>query len=310
MAETKSTKKSWLDVYKANYEGTSDEAKSVKEYLKENYKGNSYIPWATMERLTYMQDPDAVFEKLTTENGQLVHTSYNTTEQEVIADGVVKNSTKAKVVAHFVKVKLTFMGKEFVEDYPIQDSSYEAVKAYDSNLVNKALQRALAKVASRGTGIGLKLYENKDLQFEEKEEVKKPEIKPVVKKETPKVEMTEEQKVANIMDGGETAAFLNGERTFVTQDVKPAEEPNIAQVAQEVLEEKANSEIDTLVDLILNSDKEKMTKVLKMLNTAIITKFGFALNLEDTREQLVEKVSKFEDVSKFTKAVETQLNRL
>ena len=65
MAETKSTKKSWLDVYKANYEGTSDEAKSVKEYLKENYKGNSYIPWATMERLTYMQDPDAVFEKLT-----------------------------------------------------------------------------------------------------------------------------------------------------------------------------------------------------------------------------------------------------
>lgn len=298
MAETKSTKKSWLDVYKANYEGTSDEAKSVKEYLKENYKGNSYIPWATMERLTYMQDPDAVFEKLTTENGQLVHTSYNTTEQEVIADGVVKNSTKAKVVAHFVKVKLTFMGKEFIEDYPIQDSSYEAVKAYDSNLVNKALQRALAKVASRGTGIGLKLYENKDLQFEEKEEVKKPEIKPVVKKETPKVEMTEEQKVANTTDGDWTAAFL------------PAKEPNIAQVAQEVLEEKANSEIDTLVDLILNSDKEKMTKVLKMLNTAIITKFGFALNLEDTREQLIEKVSKFEDVTKFTKAVETQLNRL
>ena len=290
MAETKSTKKSWLDVYKSNYEGTSDEAKSVKEYLKENYKGNSYIPWATMERLTYMQDPDAVFEKLTTENGQLVHTSYNTTEQEVIADGVVKNSTKAKVVAHFVKVKLTFMGKEFIEDYPIQDSSYEAVKAYDSNLVNKALQRALAKVASRGTGIGLKLYENKDLQFEEKEEVKKPEIKPVVKKETPKVEETVVEPTV--------------------EDVKPAEEPTLVQVVEQALEEKANSEIDTLVDLILNSDKEKMTKVLKMLNTAIITKFGFALNLEDTREQLVEKVSKFEDVSKFTKAVETQLNRL
>lgn len=34
-----------------------------------------------------------------------------------------------------------------------------------------------------------------------------------------KVELTDEQKVQNILDGGETEAYLNGERTFVTQDI-------------------------------------------------------------------------------------------
>ena len=43
------------------------------------------------------------------------------------------------------------------------------------------------------------------------------------KEETKKVELTDEQKVQNIMDGGETEAYLNGERTFETQDVKVEE---------------------------------------------------------------------------------------
>jgi hypothetical protein len=54
----------------------------------------------------------------------------------------------------------------FIEDYPIQDKSYQAPKFVDSNDVNKAVQRAKAKVASRGTGLALKLYEGNDLQFD------------------------------------------------------------------------------------------------------------------------------------------------
>jgi hypothetical protein len=54
----------------------------------------------------------------------------------------------------------------FVEDYPIQDKSYQAPKFVDSNDVNKSIQRAKAKVASRGTGLALKLYEGNDLQFD------------------------------------------------------------------------------------------------------------------------------------------------
>jgi hypothetical protein len=54
----------------------------------------------------------------------------------------------------------------FVEDYPIQDKSYQAPKFVDSNDVNKSVQRAKAKIASRGTGLALKLYEGNDLQFD------------------------------------------------------------------------------------------------------------------------------------------------
>ena len=202
------------------------------------------------------------------------------------------------------------MGKEFIEDYPIQDNAYEAVKAYDSNLINKALQRALAKVASRATGIGLKLYENKDLQFDEDtSKPKKPEIKKVEKVET-KVEMTDEQKAVNILDGGETKAFLNGERTLEPQEVEVEKDEPLIEAAREVVAEMENEDINKLVNLIKNTEEERVTKVLQRLNPAILTKFGFTLNVSDSVEELVEKVSKFGDVKKFTKAIEMQLSNL
>ena len=267
----------WLKQYKENYEGKSAEAKSVSEYLKENYKGNAYIPWATMERLTYMQDPNAVFTKIRNEQGGLVHTDMfvneNLTENK---DGIV-NRTQATVMSHFVKVSLVFMGKEFVEEYPIQEQDYSAAKIYNQNLVNKALQRALAKVASRATGIGLKLYENKDLQFEEKEEDNKPEIK----KTTKKVE----------------------EPTVIEEKVV-VEEP------KQVVEEKPVSysqEIVDLCNLIKNADKEKMTKVLQNVNVPILKQHKFVLNLEDSDEEMCEKISHFPNIPTFTNAIKTML---
>ena len=56
--------KNWLDQYKENYNGKSAEAKEIASYLKETYKGDKYVPWATMERLTYMQDPNAEFKTI------------------------------------------------------------------------------------------------------------------------------------------------------------------------------------------------------------------------------------------------------
>ena len=41
MAEVK--KKTWKDQFVENYNGRSDEAKEVAEFIKENYKGNNYI---------------------------------------------------------------------------------------------------------------------------------------------------------------------------------------------------------------------------------------------------------------------------
>jgi hypothetical protein len=162
----------WLEQFLANYNGTSAEAKSLEKELQKNYKGNSYIGWATMERLTYQQDPFATFEVMISEKGtplfsDLINiTSFN---RKDIKDNEETISTENARVVNFVRVKLTFLDKVFIEDYPIQDKSYQAPKFVDSNDVNKAVQRAKAKIASRGTGLALKLYEGNDLQFEAQE---------------------------------------------------------------------------------------------------------------------------------------------
>lgn len=277
----------WLKQYKENYEGKSDEALSVKDYLKENYKGNSYIPWATMERLTYMQDPDAKFEKIRNENGGLVHTD-SFINENIVENKDTTNRTSALVVSHFVKVSCVFLGKEFIEEYPIQEQDYSAAKIYNQNLVNKALQRALAKVASRATGIGLKLYENKDLQFEEETEEKKPEVKKSTKK-TEKVEEPKEEPVK--------------EEIVETPKVIETEEP----LPIETEDNKYSQEVVDLCNLIKTADAEKMNKVLQSINVSILKQHGFVLKQDDTDNELCEKLTHFTSIETFTNAIKNML---
>lgn len=283
----------WLKQYKENYEGKSAEAKEVANYTNETYNGATYIPWATMERLTYMQDPNAVFTKIRNEQGGLVHTDSFINENLVENKEGIVNKTSALVVSHFVKVSLLFMGREFIEEYPIQEQDYSAAKIYNQNLVNKALQRALAKVASRATGIGLKLYENKDLQFEENKEEKKPEIKKATKnkavkevvKPTPVVEEVKQEVVEEVKQDAPV-------QEVETQDTKTEE--NTPKYSSDILE---------LCSIIKNADKDKMTKILQNLNVPILKQHGFTLNLEDSDDILCEKISHFTNVAVFTKAI-------
>ena len=285
----------WLKQFIENYNGRSEEAKEVTDFIKENFKGNNYIPWATMERLTYMQDPEAVFETLETENGNIVFSDTLSNENKVVQKGEVVNETVATMMSHFVKVKLTFLGKTFIEEYPIQDQDYSALKVYNQNAVNKALKRALAKVASRATGIGLRLYENKDLQFDAPEEDKKPEVKKTTKttKTTKKVEMTEEQATHTEEELKQDTPV----QEVVTQDAK-IEENAPKSYDKSVLE---------LCSLIKNTDKEKMTKILQNLNVPILKQHGFTLNLEDSDDVLCEKISHFTNVIVFTKAIKNMI---
>jgi hypothetical protein len=159
----------WLLQFLDNYNGVSPEAKSLEKELQQNYKGNSYIGWATMERLTYQQDPFATFEVMLSDNGTPLFSAIDTISTFQSKQGKDLNDlvdSRNDRVINFVRVKLTFLDKVFVEDYPIQDKSYQAPKFVDSNDVNKAIQRAKAKVSSRGTGLALKLYEGNDLQFD------------------------------------------------------------------------------------------------------------------------------------------------
>lgn len=296
MAEIK--KKSWKEQFIENYNGKSEEAKEVTDFMKANYKGNNYIPWATMERLTYMQDPNAIFETLETENGNIVFSDTLSNENKVVQKGEVVSETVATMMSHFVKVKLKFLGKTFIEEYPIQDQDYSALKVYNQNAVNKALKRALAKVASRATGIGLRLYENKDLQFDAPEEDKKPEVKKTTK--TTKTTKPTENDVVT-------------ETNTITQDTKVnevKEEVKVVEEVKPVTEVKTYSyskDIEELCGIIKNADKDKMTKVLQSLNVAILRQHGFTLSLEDTDDVLCEKLSHFQDVKVFTKAINNML---
>lgn len=284
----------WLKQYKENYEGKSDEAKEVAEYLKETYNGASYIPWATMERLTYMQDPDAKFEtilnKICDGNDGLIHTDSFINGNSVENKEGIVNRTEALVVSHFVKVSCTFLGKTFIEEYPIQEQDYSAAKIYNQNLVNKALKRALAKVASRATGIGLKLYENKDLQFEEDKEEKKPEVK-----KTTKTKKVEEPKVV------ENVVEIKSEDVTVS----PMEVTNTTEIIEN--NTSYSQEIVNLCNIIKTSDTEKMSKVLQNVNVSILKQYGFVLKQDDTDEELCEKLSNFKSIETFTKAIKNML---
>lgn len=301
MAEVK--KKTWKEQFIENYNGKSAEAKEVADFIKENFKGNNYIPWATMERLTYMQDPEAVFETLETENGNIVFSDTLSNENKVVQKGEVVNETVATMMSHFVKVKLTFLGKTFIEEYPIQDQDYSALKVYNQNAVNKALKRALAKVASRATGIGLRLYENKDLQFDTPEEDKKPEVKKTTKT-TKTTKPTESNVVAEPQQ-------VPSQVTFTEEELKQ-DEPVQEVVTQDTkIEENAPKSYDKsvleLCSLIRNTDKEKMTKILQNLNVPILKQHGFTLNLEDSDDVLCEKISHFTNVVVFTKAIKNMI---
>ncbi len=297
--------KSWLEVFLANYSGTSKEAQELQPFMKENYKGDVYLPWATMERLTYQCDPNARFIVLENKNGGIVHTDVMENYQYNGQKGEVISETRSLMFSHTVKVLCIFLGKEFVEDYPIQESDYSAARIYNQNLVNRSIQRAKAKVAARATGLALKLYEGFDLQFENKEETpkkpsvsgvvadvkveetpvqtpkkeapkaatpKKEEVKPV---EAPKVELTDEQKAQNIVDGGEIVS--------------------------------SNEHVTEIINILRNNDVDKVNTMLQRVNVSIMSKYNFALSLTDSNEELVAKVSKFPEPEKFKKSIKALL---
>lgn len=292
---------SWKELFIANYEGKTEEAKSLEPFLKNNYKGNAYIPWATMERLVYMQDENAVFENITNEFGGLVHTAQVVNYQKNIQKGEVVSETESTMFSHTVRVSLTFMGKTFVEDYPIQDTDYSAARVYNQNLVNKALQRAKAKVAARATGLGLKLYEGFDLQFDEENPVP---IKEEKKVERPKKKVEEPKKEVQ---------EIKEEKVVIAKAEEVA--PLVADNSEELIGKKVvitdvevSDDVKALYELITTTDVDKITPVLQRLNIAIIKKYGFSLNTTDTIEKFNEKASQLTDVAKFTRSIENLLN--
>lgn len=308
-------KKTWKEVFLENYSGKSEIAKEVEPFIKENYKGNSYIPWATMERLTYMCDADAVFENIKNEQGGLVHTDKVEMHQQNIQKGEVVSETTSQMFSHFVKVKLIFMNKIFIEEYPIQDQDYSAARVYNQNLVNKALQRAKAKVAARATGIGLKLYEGKDLQFDEVPQETKPEI-PVVenaqKTEKTVQKTVEKPKNAQKIEKTVQKPVETDNKTEKTVQ-KPDEQTKQVMTNDDVKNIQPTTQNDAVseaIDLIKNTEVDKMNLALQRVNVALMKKHRVALSTEASEEELrsiLENKQIFTNPDQFLKTLKTLL---
>ena len=312
-------KKSWKDIFLENYNGKSEVAKEVEPFMKENYKGNAYIPWATMERLTYMCDDDAYFENIKNEQGGLVHTDVVEMHQQNIQKGEVVSETASQMFSHMVKVRLVFMGKEFIEEYPIQDQDYTAARIFNQNLVNRALQRAKAKVASRATGIGFKLYEGKDLQFDEVKQETKPQL-PVENVKNEQLNVEKQQKTAkkdnkiektvqkveqNIVVGVDTG---KGESVQI-EKTQPVVEEKPVEIKPVQVSIKENNVISEIVHLIKNTDVAKMNLALQKVNIALMKKHKIAISTELSEEALTELLSR-EDIFKSPEQLLKTLNML
>lgn len=305
-------KKSWKEVFTENYLGKSDLAKEVEPFLKDNYKGNAYIPWATMERLTYMCDEDAVFENIKNANGGLVHTDVMEMHQQNIQKGEVVSETVSQMFSHMVKVKLIFMGKEFIEEYPIQDQDYSAAKVFNQNLVNRALQRAKAKVASRATGIGFKLYEGKDLQFDEVPQETKPQL-PVENTQNEQLDVKKSQKTAKNDTKIEKTVEKVEEKPVEIQPTvdKPVDKPvdKVEETKPQPVESK-NDPVSEAVNLIKTTEVDKMNLALQRVNVSLMKKHKIALSTEASEEELRNILSNktiFTNPEQFLKTLKTLL---
>lgn len=285
----------WLEQYNENYYGRSPQAKELEQFMKSNYQGSSYIPWATMERLVYQQDPEAnfrirIFEPDYVGQSVVLSNTTNIETRQITSEKSVE--TMAQSISHFVAVELTFLGKHFEEVYPVQDLKYGAPKVIDQNMINKSLQRAKAKVASRGTGLALSLYETGDLQFEEDTD------KPTPKVEDKKPEVpTRAKKVSNKSDKKQGVEKVEGEKgNLKSQTVTSSIEESTE--AQETFSKEAE---EAAADIRANS---QYSVGLQKINNAVVKKYGFTLGAND--EDLVEKLNQIENLTVFMRTLKVQ----
>jgi len=221
-----------------------------------------------------------------------------------------------------VQVKVTFMGHSVAEVFPVQDKSYAAPKYVDQNLVNKALQRAATRAIARITGLGLSLYEGKDLQFEDEESTPKPkpknvkETKQKVKVTKPKATKTKEVQNEKITDV--THYYIDSQGKPVSYTAKEVAKLDVGVLVNlkeinkeeyEALNDKApsghlqleSSNVLNVLKLIRNNDEAVVNKILAKYNKVFIKSYKKAISLEQTDEEILDVLKLVKDSDKFEK---------
>lgn len=219
--------KTWKEKWLANYRGEGD-CQELESFLKEldygSRKGVTYLPWAVVDRIFKMQGgvTETIFFPRTVEvsdgeegtktievGNTIVEVDSVHIRDEVDSNGVV---TPKYMNSYFVRIKAEWEGQVHVERYPLLSSTGQALAYWTQIDLNKAVQRGKVKAIAIVSGIGYKLFEDGDLQFEDDakdrptkepvEELKKPKKEEKVEKAEPKVtkEKKKEEPKPSVMD--------------------------------------------------------------------------------------------------------------
>lgn len=118
----------------------------INPHIEKDYKGLSYLSWATAYKLAMDKDPAMTYEIVQDNDGMPFFSRGN---------------------VHIVKTKVCMFGESKEMFLPIMDNKHNAVENPNARQVNDNIMRCLAKNIAM-FGIGLPLYVGEDLaQFKE-----------------------------------------------------------------------------------------------------------------------------------------------
>lgn len=281
--------KNWKELWDDNYRGkgaTEELSKFTKDLNFGSKKGVTYLPWATVERIFKMQD--GTYEIIKTGDSYVECDSYFIGQEIDKLNGIVVEKFNN---AFFVNVKVDWKGQTYTERYPLQDSSSSPLTRWTQNDLNKAFQRGKVKAIAIVSGIGYKLYEDGDLQFEdeginentlkEKSKVESIKIKKLPTKEPEKVEFKEEKKVEEVKEPVKEIKKVEEVKKPI-EEVKKVEEDVMAGIG-DVPRDKMETEIKR-VFLSVPAKQVKIQEYMKTKEEERNVKTIYQLTDEELKE--------------------------
>jgi translation initiation factor 1 (eIF-1/SUI1) len=248
----------WKDLWQQNYRGVGD-TNDLEKYLKKLGYGSrtniSYLPWAVVERIFRLQGGEV--ELFRPNEKSSVEADITETGSDVDSEtGVV---TTKYVRSYFLNIQASWQGRLYTERYPLQDSNGKPLTFWTQNDLNKAYQRGKVKAIAIVSGIGYKLFEDGDLQFEdepstdlykreESVQPKEPKQKPI-KQTAPVKEIVEKE--VSIIEEVKEKTF---DRTDYENDIKQsfiAGGTSKSNIIKDFLKENKTIKVSDLTDELL-----------------------------------------------------------
>lgn len=278
----------WKELWQQNYRGEKD-TKELEDRTKKLTYGSrndvTYLPWAVVERIFKLQD--GTIEIIFNGENSSVDIDRAYIKDEIDENGVVQ---KKVINSYFVVIKANWQGRSYTERYPLQDSNGRPLSVWTQNDLNKSIQRGKVKAIAIVSGIGYKLYEDGDLQFEQAEETKKQteETKPVSKTVTPAQKVVKQEPVKQEPVKQEQPNTEEQSKPVKQEQPKVEEQPKKVEQVKEttvVPEQKMNRiELENEIKrLFLTGDSGKTATIRKFLSESGTNKVS-ELSLEKVNE--------------------------